>query len=280
MKSSQFNSFADFAKAVCATWKKCKYAHWDNNWHGANLYEGHKQLFEAISERHCIPAVEKFYTPNDMVIKSADSNTSTWQQSCSGFFFDIGLVNEGIPEAWMDMQELPNPKPHLTIRIKSGASASVDNAEGCKKLANIADLYLAACAKYQVRVVVDYAINAYHYDGGSGSADSYTSVVLCDYSQQLDTLSLVSAVSLVWFRLALRFLEAQVFPKEVNKGANVGARWTKDWKKYCQTDIGIERAVNSNGEDEIIIPPIYGSNMHKFNLDNLLREGKIYEGAE
>ena len=226
---------------------------WEGDWIGADLY---KRADDFISDLQnfggVLPPIQKLYTPTELNIKGAEGYSQEYIFDVYGESFDIGLVCEGVPEAWLCQQEIPAHKDNLTIRIRHGVSADVDNLSATKRYAMLADVYKACLSKYRVRVVLDWeAVVNYktHYSH---------EITICDYTDYFDPLTLVSMSSITMFRAMMRGLSRMHHQHENVSSVKFTDKWIKESK--------IQRT-----QDELIIPAIYSTHDSEWNIPNMLQ---------
>lgn len=268
MKKQTYPSFANFISVNFKNMEKYMRSEFQPSWVGGGLYSTADTLIhDIVNCGGALPPIQKLYKADDLTLKSSEASAPQYIFDVYGESFDIGLVCEGVPEAWLCQQEIPTHKENLTIRILHGVSGSVDNREATEKYMAVADLYRAALTKYRVRVVIEWHAvadgNVYHHE-----------VMISDFTDYLDPLTLVSMCSITMFRTIMNGLSGMAAGKQSNI-----VDWPREWKKYFSsgTQTFAERVETING-DEIILPPIHQYTNGCFDIKNLLKAAGLAEG--
>ena len=259
-----FQSFIDYIMPTKEQYIRKALAE-DCEWVTGNLYTDADSLIEDLKTKGgSLPPTHKFYTPKELVISGSDGYTQDFVFDVCGQSFDIGLVCEGYPEAWLCEQQMPTHKDSLTIRILHGVSGAVDNIEATKLFSAISDLYTAALKKYRVRIVIDW--NAAPY----GSAEYFHRVTICDFADYLEPSTLVSLTSVCMFRSIMRMCS--------DNCGSVG--WPAAWRKYFNgTTTNIEFN-DVEGGKELVLPPIHTNTFAKYDINNLLSAAGLISTEE
>jgi hypothetical protein len=188
-----YNSFQEFVNAKFDTLAPIIRNDWDTSFCGAGVYSKPDEFLNDVRTfGGALPRMEKFYKPAEVAMP-AESTMYTYD--VYGESFDIGLVNAGIPECWIAPVQAPaTHKENLTIRIRHGVTGGCDAAQSTRQYAEIANLYTAACAKYRVRIILEWSQIV------NDSQSFHTEIKICDYHEYLDPLTLVSMTSITMFR--------------------------------------------------------------------------------
>jgi hypothetical protein len=237
----------------------------DCEWTTGNLYTDAATLIEDLKTKGgSLPPTHKFYSPATLVIKGSDAYTPDFIFDVCGQSFDIGLVCEGYPEAWLCEHQIPTHKDSLTIRILHGASGGVDNLEATKLYAAICDLYTAALKKYRVRIVIDW--NA----APSGMGEYFHRVTICDFADYLEPTTLVSLTSICMFRTIMKMCSDN----------NGHVAWPAAWRKYFNGTTTQVEFNDVEGGKELVLPPIHSRTFATYDLQNLLKAAQLIDNTE
>lgn len=242
----------------------------DADWIGGNLYKDADTLINDLRNfGGALPPIQSLYKPKDFVLSGSEGSQQEYIFDVYGESFDIGLVCEGVPEAWLCQQEIPTHKENLTIRILHGCSGGTENKKATEKYMAIADLYTAALKKYRVRVVIEWRAIAY-------KTPYHHEVMISDYTDYLDPLTLVSMCSITMFRLIMRGCSGMA-----NGEYTPIVKWPTEWEKYFKnsSQTYAERVETPEGV-ELIIPPIHKNTEDCYNLENLLKAAGLIEEGE
>lgn len=258
-------SYREFIKDVLPQITSTIHASWERDWMGAGLYDSSRDLINDLTTYGgALPKVAELYRPDELNIPATPTHELTFVRDVSGPILDVDAYMAGEAECFIEIQPAPVQKSQLTIRVLHAVSGDVSAKDIVNKYMLVADLYTAALAKYNVRLIFEVAGNIM-VSSGPNIPYNYC-LTMSDYGQPLDPYTLVSALSGPMYRSMMRGLSRSI-------AKNVyGVDFHPDQKKYLTKPA----AVRMN--DEIIISPIYSDTAQGWNLRNMLKESGLLEG--
>lgn len=242
---------------------------WQGDWVGAGIYKtAETMLMHLNTYGGALPDVQKLYKPSELNIPASPSHEMNFVRDTCGEILDVDAYMQGQPECFYTIQPEECIKSNLTIRVIHGMSAGVDAREATEKYMMIADLYTAALAKYNVRIIFEWGGDAH----GNGKRWHYLwKINVCDYGQPLDPYTLVSALSTPMNRAMLMGMTGTALGEECGFCA-----WHDTHKHFLNTNTpSVERK-----NDEIIISPITMKNRNTWNLPDMLKAAGLIEDGQ
>lgn len=260
-------SYREFIKNVLPKIAPNIHALWESDWMGAGLYNSSNALInDLITYGGALPKVAELYKPTELNIPATPTHELTFVRDVSGPILDVDAYMSGEAECFIEIQPAPVQKSQLTIRVLHAVSGDVSAKDIVDKYMLVADLYTAALAKYNVRLVYEVAGNIM-LNSGPNIPYNYC-LTMSDFGQPLDPYTLVSALSGPMYRSVMRGLSRAI-------GKNVcGVDFHPAHKPYLKKP----SVVRTN--DEIIISPIYSDTAQGWNIRNMLKEAGLMEDGQ
>lgn len=258
-------SYRDFINEILPQISGKIHTLWETDWMGAGLYNSSEALINDLTTfGGALPKVAELYRPTELNIPATETHDLAFVRDVSGPILDVDAYMAGEAECFIEIQPAPVQKSQLTIRVLHAVSGDVSAKDIVDKYMLVADLYTAALAKYNVRLVVEVAGDIIQ---SSGPRIPYKyCLTMSDYGQPLDPYTLVSALSGPMYRSMLRGLTRCI-------ANNVwGADFHPEHKPYCKKPAAVRR------DDEIIISPIYSDTAQQWNIHSMLKEAGLLEG--
>jgi hypothetical protein len=240
----------------------------DWNWISGGIYKSKSEYDKELANKRLLK-IEAMYNPKTFVIPS--NGESEYFQDVTGQFFDIGLVNSGVPECWFDVQE-STIKPELTIEILLAAQQSIGSREITEAIVNVADLYTASLNDYRTKIIVacqsDISTSKgnflYKYD-----------VEICGFDQYLEITDLLLMCNGVSYRAMNIYGIGRALCFSMSHGKYYSADFHPDVKcLLANPKIVFTQSGTSN---KITLPPISRSALTNgsYNLDKMLSHIQI-----
>ncbi len=240
-----------------------------DEWAGNGIYNSGAQ-FAADFEQFggSLPKVADLYTPQELHIHANDVYTPTFQHDVWGTELDFGAYMNGEPECFINIIPAERVKTNLTIRIHHAIHTNVKAAKATELYLRIADLYTAALAKHNVRIIFEWAGRA------GGNQPFKWEINVCDYSEILSPQVLVSALSGPMYRAWLR-----VIAGGINGGDSSGSVFHPDHMNAWEREFKHRAAIRKGDEIHIgIMLNGWGCDIDKtFSIESLMQS--INEGA-
>lgn len=238
---------------------------WESSWMGAGLYNNPDTFLNDLTTfGGALPKVAELYKPTELNIPATETHNLAFVRDVCGPILDVDAYMSGEAECFIEIQPAPVQKSQLTIRVLHAVSGDVSAKDIVDKYMLVADLYTAALAKYNVRLVIEMAADIM-VSSGPNIMYKYC-LTMSDYGQPLDPYTLVSALSGPMYRSMLRGLTRSI-------ARNVyGADFHPEHKPYCKKPAAVRM------DDEIIISPIYSDTAQQWNIHSMLKEAGLLEG--
>jgi hypothetical protein len=261
-------TYRDFIKDIVPEISPMIRRTWQRDWVGAGVYKTAETfLMHLDTHGGALPEIQSLYKPAELNIPASPTHEMSFVRDTFGEVLDVDAYMNGQPECFLTIQPAECIKSNLTIRVIHGMSAGVDAREATEKYMLVADLYTAAMAKYNVRIVFEWGGEA---TGGDKGWHYLWKLNVCDYGQPLDPYTLVSALSTPMNRAMLMGMTGKALGTECT-----WCGWHDTHKHYLNTDKpSVERK-----EGEIIIAPITTRNMGTWNLPDMLKAAGLTEEA-
>lgn len=258
-------SYRDFINEILPQISGKIHALWEREWMGAGLYNSSEALINDLTTYGgALPKVAELYRPTELNIPATETHNLAFVRDVCGPILDVDAYMAGEAECFIEIQPAPVQKSQLTIRVLHAVSGDVSAKDIVDKYMLVADLYTAALAKYNVRLVIETAGNIL-MSSGRNTPYKYD-LTLSDYGQPLDPYTLVSALSGPMYRCVMRGLTRAI---EQNV---YSVDFHPDHKPYCRRPAAVRR------DDEIIISPIYSDTAQQWNIHSMLKEAGLLEG--
>lgn len=262
-------SYKDFIREIVPQIEPEIRKSWSADWVGAGVYKTAETFLMHIhTYGGALPDVQKLYKPSELNIPASPSHEMNFVRDTCGEILDVDAYMQGQPECFYTIQPEECIKSNLTIRVIHGSSCGVDAREATEKFMMIADLYTAALAKYNVRILFEWGFDA---QGNGKRWHSNWVLNLCDYGQPLDTLSLLSALSTPMNRGMMLGLTSTALGCEA---------LTIDWHDTHKPYLRQSQAAVKKSEGEIVIAPIMKCNRETWLLQDMLKAAGLIEDGQ